>query len=372
MLQQQGEASEELFVTFVKYALQKGIDDKVIVNACLNRAYGGRIYKHCWSKSGTELYIQCLIDDLRGRKVVIQLDSYDDRIDMHLRTVEKALLSTEYVFVRNKRLVWVCWRTLVEDGKEYTSAELEVYNTSQLCGIIDHHAVRFELKIGHTTRYRPIACPEKIAKYLIDQHHYELPEIIGVVNSPTLCPDLSLLVKRGYDAAMQIYYLPSGKVHLPEIPESPTRDEALAALRLLNNLLDGFAFDGEIEKGKRVKGKHKSVARSGALAGILTAVVRRILGDAVPLFVVTAPDARTGKTFLINLIALIATGHIPIPTAGAEKKEEFEKRIETAAMAGRPIMHIDNLANNMTVESDRLSQLSTGGRCTIRKLGKHQ
>jgi putative DNA primase/helicase len=80
----------------------------------------------------------------------------------------------------------------------------------------------------------------------------------------------------------------------------------------------------------------------------------------------------TGKTYLIELIDVIAMSHKPVPTAGAEKKEEFEKRVETAALSGRPIIHLNNLPNGMTVESERLCEYSTEGMVSIRLLGHHQ
>jgi len=104
----------------------------------------------------------------------------------------------------------------------------------------------------------------------------------------------------------------------------------------------------------------------------MTPVLRGALPAAVPLFAVIATEPRSGKTYLIHLIATIATGHIPVPTAGAVKPEEMEKRIETAALSGRPIMHLNNLPNGMVVESEALAQLSTEGMVSIRKLGRHE
>ena len=74
-----------------------------------------------------------------------------------------------------------------------------------------------------------------------------------------------------------------------------------------SELLEEFPFDN-------------AVARSAALAGIMTPVLRGTLSGAVPLFAIIATEPRSGKTYLVNLIAVIATGHIPIPTARAPKK----------------------------------------------------
>src|SRR5262249_33778638 len=52
--------------------------------------------------------------------------------------------------------------------------------------------------------------------------------------------------------------------------------------------------------------------------------------------------------------------------------DELEKRIETAALSGRPIMHLNNLPNGMNFDSPRLSELGTEGFVTIRMLGRHE
>ena len=103
----------------------------------------------------------------------------------------------------------------------------------------------------------------------------------------------------------------------------------------------------------------------------MTPVLRAAM-DIAPFFLITAPEPRTGKTLLVYLCAVLATGHNPVATAGSEKSEEMEKRIETAALSGRPILHFNNLPNGMMLESASLSQMITEGEVRIRKLGVHQ
>src|SRR5262249_52353028 len=157
----------------------------------------------------------------------------------------------------------------------------------------------------------------------------------------------------GYDRATQLWYKSSGDVQLPPIPEHPSREEAVAALAELNELLKGFPF--EINESEM---SDKCVARSVALAGMMTTVLRGALQCAVPIFLINAPEARTGKTYLVCLITVLATGHVPPSTAAAseDRPDEIEKRIETAALSGRPIMHLNNLPNGMILESARLSE----------------
>jgi hypothetical protein len=250
--------------------------------------------------------------------------------------------------------------------------ELERYSLVQLTDVIAHHAVKFRVWVPPTPRKAghyidDVNPPKDIVEAFLGAHHYDLPDIIGVISSPTLRPDLTLITQPGYDPTTKLWYKPSDNVRLPPITERPSQQEALAGLQLLQRLLDGFPFEGEKDQPK---GNRHSVSRSVALAGIMTTVARGALLGAVPLFLITAPDARTGKSYLVNLTGVIATGHVPVSTAGAEKKEEFEKRIETAALSARPIMHLNNLPNGMVVESDRLAELATEGVIDIRKLGR--
>jgi len=105
---------------------------------------------------------------------------------------------------------------------------------------------------------------------------------------------------------------------------------------------------------------------------LMTTVAIGALTAAVPQFVVTANKGRSGKTYLVNLISAIATGHIPVQYSGSRTQEEFEKRVETAALASRGIMHFNNLPKGTVVESERLAELSTEREVTIRKLGRHE
>ena len=110
--------------------------------------------------------------------------------------------------------------------------------------------------------------------------------------------DGSLLTTEGYDPATQLWFKSSGDVTLPPIPDKPSKEDAQEALALLRELVVEFPFDND-------------VARAAALAGIMTPVLRGTLSGAVPLFAIIATEPRSGKTYLVELIAVIATGHTP-------------------------------------------------------------
>ena len=83
---------------------------------------------------------------------------------------------------------------------------------------------------------------------------------------------------------------------MPDIPERPSKDDALRALRLLNELLSGFPFVSPADK-------------SVALSACITPVVRASMPVA-PMHAVTAPKGGTGKSYLLDTVSTIATGEL--------------------------------------------------------------
>jgi hypothetical protein len=80
---------------------------------------------------------------------------------------------------------------------------------------------------------------------------WKLPVLTGVTGTPQLRGDGSLHDVPGYDPISGLLYKPEREFDL--IPEHPTKDDALTALRLFDDLLGGFPFvkpkeEDELEK----------------------------------------------------------------------------------------------------------------------------
>jgi ABC-type multidrug transport system fused ATPase/permease subunit len=134
---------------------------------------------------------------------------------------------------------------------------------------------------------------------LASERRWRFPHVTGVISIPTLRPDGSLLADSGHDPETELYLLPG--FQLPPIPEHPTKDQAQAALKLLIDLYSEFSF-------ACIGGEHeKRLNRSVALSGLLTALVRGSLPTA-PMLLVRAHMAGTGKSYLVDTAAVIATG----------------------------------------------------------------
>jgi putative DNA primase/helicase len=202
-------------------------------------------------------------------------------------------------------------------------------------------------------KYVPTDLPRDVADTILSRDgEWRFPRAVGVITTPTLRPDGTILSEPGYDAATRLIL--TDPPELPAIPERPSRSEALAALSVLDGLLAEFPFADE-------------ASHSVALSGLITPVVRGALVVA-PLHVVNAPEAGSGKSYLVDLASAIATGQrCPVIAAG-RTEEETEKRLGAALMKGQALISIDNL--NGELSGDALCQYIERPVNEVRVLGQ--
>src|SRR5262252_1097064 len=199
----------------------------------------------------------------------------------------------------------------------------------------------------------PADPPRDVADSLLAHGSWTLlKELAGIIETPTLRPDFTVLSEPGYDPATGLLLV--NPPPMPNIPEAPDRADAEDALRLLKALLDEFPFvDG--------------ASRSVALSALMTPVVRGALKRA-PLHVFCGPAAGTVKSYLADLVAAIITGRECPTLSAADKQEELEKRLAGSVLSGQPIISLDNI--NGELGGSFLCQLLTQDRLEIRPLGQ--
>jgi len=93
---------------------------------------------------------------------------------------------------------------------------------------------------------------------------------------------------------------------------------------------------------------------------------RRVMATA-PLHAFTAPAAGTGKSLLIDLFAILATGRLMTVTSQGRTEEELEKRLGACLLAGDAAVSLDNC--NHPLDSVFLCQCLTQPRVNVRLLG---
>ena len=200
--------------------------------------------------------------------------------------------------------------------------------------------------------------PVRPPKWLIEAIHHRgsygnaVRPLVGIVVSPTIRADGTILQTPGYDDATGLLYRPS--TTFPVVPESPSQDDAAAAAGDLLEVVSDFPFvtDGD---------------RAAWVCLVLTLLGRPAVAGRVPLIGVTATTPGTGKGLSVNAASLIAYGHAAPCETFPRTDEELGKRITAHAIEATPCVVFDNVATKLG--GDNLDAVLTADRWRGRVLG---
>ena len=274
-----------------------------------------------------------------------------------VKETERALIASGMpIFSRANTLVYPAAETMTaSDGRKTVAARLGVFNSDSFIEPVAEAAI-FQHFDGRRGRWVDIDPPLQLVRMVLSRdRRWAFPHIGGIITTPTLRADGSLLATPGYDPRSELYLLPS--LQLPPIAEQPTRAEAELSLKLLKDLLSEFSF------------KRKELDRSIALSGLLTAQLRGSLPTA-PVHLVNADTPGTGKSYLVDVIAMIVSGRLcPVITA-SKSIDETEKRLGSILLGGVPMISLDNCTHDLGGEF--LCQLAERSVVKIRILGRSE
>jgi hypothetical protein len=123
-------------------------------------------------------------------------------------------------------------------GRKTNICQLKILDTVYARDLLGRHAV-WEKWDARARRDVPVNPPGDIAATMLARAgDWMFPVITGVISAPTMRPDGSLLLDPGYDAATRLLLVEPPA--MPAIADHPTRQDAEAALKLIEGLLTGF------------------------------------------------------------------------------------------------------------------------------------
>lgn len=197
---------------------------------------------------------------------------------------------------------------------------------------------------------KAIGIPNGIVGALQDRGHWPgLRPLRAIVSFPALLPDGRLLSTPGYDADSQLLFAPDDEY---PVPESPTREDALAARDRLVWFVRHTQF---------VDANGPSVW----LSLVLTLVGRQAMST-VPAFGFDAAEAQSGKTALVKIAyALIYGQRVQTVTWGSET----ERGKEMPSWSTTPLVFWDNLA--VPFADPNIDMAITAARARVRKFGQN-
>ena len=180
------------------------------------------------------------------------------------------------------------------------------------------------------------ASPDKPAAWLVDTllalgTWDGLPPLTGLLSAPTLRPDGTLLTTPGDDAATGLY-LPD-VLAWPALPEAPDWDAAQQAATILAEPFGDCPF--------------AALHHRRAVLAALLSLLARYAVEHVPLFAIRATTRGSGKTLLAAALLVLATGRPAAKMPPARDEDEERKRLLAIALAGDPLVVMDNVTGDL-------------------------
>ena len=150
----------------------------------------------------------------------------------------------------------------------------------------------------------------------------------AVVESPILRADGTVLQDEGYDPLTGIVF--RSQVAFPRIEEHATKDKAVLAAKMLLEVVEDFPFGTDSH-------------RAAWLASVLTPLARYAFHGPSPLYLFDANVRGCGKSLLTDATSIIIAGRPMARMSLPHDDDETRKRITALAVAGEPLILIDNL-----------------------------
>ena len=300
----------------------------------------------------------------RAPHVLPTIRLVDGQLPRAVGETERAMTSAGMeIFSRAGALVYPVSETrMAAGGRKTATARLSTFITDSFIEPVAEAAI-FQRWSVRRSAWIDIDPPLQLVRMVLSrERRWAFPHVSGIITTPTLRPDGSLLAAPGYDPRSELYLLPS--LQMPPIPERPTRQDAQAALEKLRDLFREFSF-----QDKEASGLEKKLNRSVAISGLLTALLRGSLPTS-PVYLVRASTPGTGKSYLVDVISMVTTGQFCPVITTSKNAEETEKRIGSILLSGIPIVSLDNCIHDL--DGELLCQLTERPVIRIRILGRSE
>jgi hypothetical protein len=288
----------------------------------------------------------------------------DRQLPRTVEATEQAMLAANLdIFSRAGELVYpVSESRPAANGRKTITARLSAFKTDAFIEPVAEAAIYQRWSVRRNA-WIDIDPPIQLVRMVLSrERRWVFPHVSGIITTPTLRPDGSLLDIAGYDPRSELYLLPSLK--LPPITAHPTRQDALAGLDKLKHLFREFSF-----QDKDGKGLERRLNCSVASSGLLTALLRGSMPTS-PVYLIRASTPGTGKSYLVDVIAMVSTGQFCPVITTSRSADETEKRIGSILLSGIPIVSLDNCIHDLGGEL--LCQVTERPVIRIRILGRSE
>ena len=244
------------------------------------------------------------------------------------------------MFLRGREVVRVVEIGSADIWSDRRRKEIEVMDAKALrAHFMDRlRFVRMERRTNNATGevfFVSVAYDPSVAifEHLLSMDQLRLPPLEEVIRNPVVDRRGAVVRDDGYHRTLKAF-VDLGGVNV-QVPESPSEREMKAAKALiLDDLFGDFPFADES-------------SRVHALQLALLPYVRHLISGPTPLHMISAPVRGTGKSLLISLISIVATGEYPESMTEGKDDEEWRKRITATLLNSPSFVIMDNINNKL-------------------------
>jgi hypothetical protein len=181
------------------------------------------------------------------------------------------------------------------------------------------------------------------------------PPLEAIAEAPFIRPDGAIVCNSGYDPSTRTFHAPVGDLADFCVPERPTADDVHRARALIEDALGEFPFVDQ-------------ASRANAFALFITPEIRHAILGNIPMGLVDAPQAGSGKTLLVSIVSEKTTGSAAaMKPAPIRDDDEWRKTLTATIQAGQCLTIFDNVDH--VLNSPSLALALTASTWTDRVLG---
>ncbi|WP_434048055.1 MULTISPECIES: hypothetical protein [Sorangium] len=226
--------------------------------------------------------------------------------------------------------------------------QIHVMSVNTLRERLSEHAccLRQNARSGN---WHPVDPPDNVVRAIADRKRWPgLRRLTGIIETPSLRPDGTVIDRPGWDAATGFLYAPN--CAYPAIPERPTLEDAQRALATLEDVFIDFPYASD-------------AARSMVVAAALTLIARPAIRGATPAFVYDANTPASGKSLQADSTSMLAFGRVAgrkdFPTDKRGANDEVSKILCAYAILGTRLINFDNLGPDFAFGGPALEMVLT-------------
>ena len=273
----------------------------------------------------------------------------------------RALAKLGDIYQRGRRLVKVVRAARSGGGVEVYIAELDAAGLKRELARAAIWGTDRRDKSGAVVRFNETAPPDDVVSGILSSTTdlSKFRPIEGVISTPFMRRDgtVAQAGTAGYDIETGLF-IDTGGVKFPEVKDAAcSKADALKAWDALCSPIREYKFDGLASKAV-------------AVAGFILPLVRPAVKLA-PGIAIDAPMPGSGKTTLMVLAHIMATGEEPPPMSQTQTGPELDKKLEASYLHGSQFIGVDNI-EGAEWASPLLCSMITSYRLRLRPLHKSE